>query len=112
MALNDIGILGFIIFFFLASATFIPLIQADYTGSTTSIDTDGYTDDIISEASILSESPSLSPFSIIGVFTNVFKLAFIGLSGLPFWLDLFYTFLSIMMVLLMIKFIPQVGSGG
>lgn len=112
MALNDIGILGIIIFFFLGSAVFIPIVQDSFTGVNKQHNTDQYTSNIISAGQELSESPSLSPLTFLGVFLNVFKLAFIGVSGIPFWLDLIYSFLSIMFILILAKFIPQIGAGG
>lgn len=112
MALNDLGILGTLIIFLLASATFIPIIQGAFEQEGSVVVSDQYTDSIITEAHSLSGIENFTPFAVVNIFINVLKLAFIGVSGLPFWLDLFYSFISVMLILVMIKYIPQVGSGG
>lgn len=112
MALNNMGILGALIFFLLASATFIPIIQATFESSGDAVVVDQYTGAIIEEAHGLSGIQNFTPFAIVDIFINVLKLAFIGVSGLPFWMDLFYSFISVMFIMVMLNYIPQVGGGG
>lgn len=108
MSQNDSGKIGFIIFIFLASAAVIPLVQESLNDQSKIFNEEGYAVDILDESTEL----SLSPTSFFGVFTNTVKLALIGFSGLPFWLDLFYTTLAILFLLLLSKYIPGIGSGG
>lgn len=104
MALEKIGIMGSLILLFLGSAIFIPLIQGGFSSVDTTVSTDKYGDDIIQEGADL----SLNPLSFAGVFINVFKLAWVGVAGLPFWLDLMYTFASVMLILVLATYIPTI----
>lgn len=105
---NDITIIAGILSIFLLTAVALPVINADIEIDSATYNEDGYTDNIVDSAESVN---SLSAFNII---INVMKLAFWDIGNdlnLPWYLDMFFTLLTIILILTVARNI-WVGGGG
>ncbi len=115
---NDMGILITILFIFILTAAFLPIIQAEFGDDDfVSNDVDGLITGIPDNvcAGTIFDVVCLTTVAIAGVsiVLGFFKMFFWTFGDLPFLLDLMiFVPLRIIFVFLLIKFIPQVGSGG
>lgn len=112
-AINDISIIAIIIFIFLGTSIIIPFVNAEFGTTSDVFDNDAFEASIISEAENI---PEISAFDTgaFKVITNVVKLAFFDFGntlGLPFWLDLIYTVLAIILILTVARNV-WIGGGG
>lgn len=106
--INDISIIAVISFIFLATAVMIPFINSEFGTTSSTFDTDNFASDIQSDAN------SITALSAFGVLTTVIRLAVFDFGnslGLPFWLDLLYTALGIIFILVIARNI-WIGGGG
>lgn len=93
---------------FLLSALILPLVTSAFGETADEWDTEGYETDIKEEARDVS---TISAFSVI---VNVMKLAFWDVGdelGLPFWLDLIFTLLAVVLILTVARNL-WIGGGG
>jgi len=107
-AFNDITIVAGILSIFLITATLIPLISADLGSAADTFDTDAYEQGVKTEAENIG---SLSAFTIL---LNVMKLAFFDFGNtlnLPFWLDIVFTILAVILILTVARNV-WIGGGG
>lgn len=106
-AINDVSIIAILLFVLVGTASIIPFLN-----STLDIDSDELnTDEITGE--IKEGATSISVLSALGIIITVIKLAsfdFGNTLGLPFWVDLVYTLLGIILIFLVARFIR--GGGG
>lgn len=106
--INDISILAMILTVFLLTALLMPMITNAFTGASDTYQIDPYTGKIISEAENVQ---TITAFTVI---TATLKLAFYDFGntlGLPFWLDIIYTILAIIFILVVARNL-WIGGGG
>ena len=108
MALNDANTLIMLTFFILAVFTIVPLISVAFASSSDVVNLQGATTNIIDAASEI----SFNPLTVAVLFGALIKLVFLVVVGIPFWLTLFMLLITIAYVLIIIKYIPGIGSGG
>ena len=107
-AINDISIIAVISFIFLATAVMIPFINSEFGTTASTFDIDNLESDVKEDAT------SISRLSGFGVLKTVIQLAVFDFGnslGLPFWLDLLYTGLGIIFILVIARNI-WIGGGG
>lgn len=105
---NDVSIMGIILAIFLLSALIIPFINSAYDTGHTEYNVDKLTNDA------REDTETVNSFNAFTVVINVFKLAFWDIGdtlNLPFWLDGFYTLLTIIAIFILARNI-WIGGGG
>jgi hypothetical protein len=107
-AKSDIVIITSILFIFLMTALFIPIIQTDLGVSSSEVGVENTLGEVAGTAA---SSGSLTIFNVFFTVLNVAFLDFGGVLGFPFWLDAFFFMLTITLVLTIARNI-WVGGGG
>lgn len=105
---NDMTIIAGILAIFFITAIIIPLITAEFGDASNTYDTEAY------ESNIKSGAESVSTLSAFTILLNVMKLAFYDFSddlSLPFWLDMVFSLLAILLILTIARNI-WIGGGG
>lgn len=90
--INDISIVAGIIFIFFITAIIIPVVNGAFGTTHTEFDTEGVVDDVRQDVD------SVSSFNAFSILLTVLKLAFWDFGNslnLPFWLDAFYSVLTV-----------------
>ena len=111
-AINDISIIAILIFILFGTAIIIPFINSATGTSADTFNTDKYSTDIIGKGEDI--KPKLTDISVLGVFVNVLRLAFYDINNileLPFWLDIIYTIIAILLILTIARNV-WFGGGG
>ncbi len=111
-AINDISIILIIVFIFLGTATVIPFIDDAFRTETDEFNTENLELGVLDETKELAQR--IANTTPVKVFLNMLKLAFFDFGntlGLPFWLDIIYTILAIIFVLVILRNV-WVGGGG
>ena len=114
-AINDISIIAVILAVFLLTAIIIPFINVEFGTNAASLDPDKIKQDLRDDAEKIPKSSAILGVSIgaFDVMKNIVKLAihdFGDTLGLPFWLDLIYTLLAIIFILVIARNI-WIGGG-
>lgn len=105
--INDISIIAIILSIFFATATVIGFINNEFGTNFTEVNDAG----IVQTAK--NDAESVTALSAFTVLKNILLLAlldFQNILGLPFWLDLFYTILAIVFILVIARNI-WIGGG-
>ncbi len=105
--INDISIATILIFIFFFTAIMIPFVNAEFDTTADTFDTENF------EGIVKDEAENVNVISAFTVLVTVFKLALFDFSdtlGLPFWLDMIYTVLAIILILVISRNI-WVGGG-
>ena len=111
-AINDISIIAILVFILVGTAVIIPFINSAMDTSSDTFDTDTFASGIKDESQTV--EPKLTDISLVRVFINMFKLATFDIGNtleLPFWLDIVYTILAILLILVVSRNI-WIGGGG
>lgn len=107
-AINDISIIAIIISIFLITAITVPYLNEEFDQDLVQYDTDGLEQDLKDDAESVS---TLNAFSVL---ITVIKLAvwdFGNTLNLPIWLDIVFTLLAIIFILVVARNI-WIGGGG
>ena len=94
--INDISIVAGIVFIFIITAITIPFVNSSFGTQATEFNVDGVVDDVRQDAE------NVNTFNAFDVLLTVLKLAFWDFGNsldLPFWLDGFYSVLTVVLVL-------------
>lgn len=105
--INDISIITIITAIFLITSIVIPFVNAEFDTEFSNIDSDAITQQAKDDAE------SVSAISAFTVLVNVLKLAIFDFGdtlGLPFWLDIVYTLLAMIFILVIARNI-WIGGG-
>ena len=105
---NDMVIIASIIAVFLLSSILLPFVADAFGTEVSEYDIDNYKSEIEIETK---DTASISGFTVL---LNVMKLAFYdpgNTLALPFWLDMVYTLLAVVMILTISRNL-WVGGGG
>lgn len=113
--INDISIIAVILSIFLLTAVIVPFINVEFGTNVASLDPDKIKQDLRNDAEKIPKSSAILGVSIgaFDVMKNIVKLAihdFGDTLGLPFWLDLVYTLLAIIFILVIARNI-WIGGG-
>jgi|TARA_Y100000310_G_scaffold345798_1_gene470087 hypothetical protein len=111
--INDISIIAVIASVFILTGIIIPFVNSTLGTDISTFDNDQFESNVKQTAQDASESSVTSSISAFKVLTNVLKLAFFDFGdtlGVPFWLDILYTILAIIFVLVIARNI-WVGGG-
>lgn len=113
MVSTNASLLIGIISIFVITATFLPFITGAFDDESSTYQVQNYQSNVVDEGHELSNEnfSVIDGLALFGdIFVNVFKLAFFGVSGLPWFIDVFFTLMAIAFVILLITFIPTVGG--
>ncbi len=105
--INDISIIAVILSIFLMTGVAIPFVNAEFDTNFANLDEDTLTQNVRNDAE------SVTAISAFTVLVTVVKLAIFDFGntlGLPFWLDIIYTLLAVIFVLVIARNI-WVGGG-
>tara|TARA_R100001530_G_C4314305_1_gene153915 strand:- start:594 stop:968 length:375 start_codon:yes stop_codon:yes gene_type:complete len=105
--INDISIMAIIISIFLITGMAIQFVNDEFSTEFSSLDTDSITQQARDDAESVS---SLSAFTVL---KNILKLALFDFGdtlSLPFWLDMVYTILAVIFILVVARNI-WIGGG-
>lgn len=111
---NDISIITIIIFIFFTTAIIIPFVNAEFDANFSTLNTDTVSSNVQADAKKTVVETSPFDTSAFDVIKNILNLAFFDTGeslGLPFWLDLVYTVLAIILILTIARNI-WIGGGG
>lgn len=113
--INDISIIAIILSIFLITAIIIPFVNSEFNRNISDIDTDTVTQKVKDDAERVPKSSSVLGVNIgaFDVMKNIIKLAIFDFGntlGLPFWLDIVYTLLAIVFILVIARNI-WIGGG-
>jgi len=111
MANNDIGIIIGILGIMIFLAFFMPYFQTSFNQKTVSYNIDGIENSISAELSDpvnTGITQSVTAWNIVGSLLTMFFWTY---TFLPIWLQLVFFLMRIALVLLLIKYIPFIGSG-
>ena len=104
---NDISIMAVILSIFFLTSIMIAFVNSEFNASFSTLDTDGVTQKVKNDAE------SVSTISAFTVLKNIMLLALFDFGDtlrLPFWLDLVYSLLAIIFILVVARNI-WVGGG-
>lgn len=102
---NDISIIGTIIFIFVTIGVILPFVTDTFSEETINNDVDGLESEIGDSAS------GLGSTSIFDVVSSVAMMFFWTFGALPFWLDMFFVIIRIILILTIARNI-WIGGGG
>ena len=103
---NNMFLLGLIATILLVSSVIVPMVQTEFTGLNSTVDSDGLRQDLSDD---IGEVDSISVVTVPGTLLRMVFWDPGDSLALPVWLDLFYSLLGIL--LLVILFVMVRGGG-
>ena len=107
-AFNDVTIVATILFIFLGTAVIMPFVNTAFDIEGAEYDTDKVASDLIGE-----ELEDVSKVGVGDILKSVGKIFFWTFGDLPFWLDLIFVILRIILLYILVRtFTPFIAGGG
>ncbi len=104
-AINDVSIVIIILFIFIGTAVILPFINFEFDITSPDYNIDKVESDFIAE-----DLTDVSDVSAGDILASVGKIFFWTFGDLPFWLDLIFVILRIILIFILIKtFTPFLG---
>ncbi len=105
---NDISIASGIITVFILLGVFLPFINSSLSVQSPSVNTTSIQTNVGQDVANI--DGSFTTVSGLKIIVSVLKMFFWTFGDLPFWLDAIFVILRIILVLILIKYIPFIGS--
>ena len=106
-AVNDVSIIAVILFIFIGTAIFIVFIDSEFGTTSSKFDIDNVQDEFIDET--FTDTSDISTGNIL---KSIGKMFFWTFGDLPFWLDMIFVVIRIILLFILIRnFTPFLGGG-
>ena len=107
-AFSDVTIVATILFIFFGTALVLPFVNSEFGTTSPDYDVDNVEEEMIAE-----DFEDISDISAGDVLKSIGKIFFWTFGDLPFWLDLVFVVLRIILLYILARtFIPFIGGGG